>query len=201
MRWREVLNEGDYGSLIDPFNGAEDISLQVIKTPLDPDQTFSDDPLRMMRAIRFASQLEFTIEENTWQGIINNIQRIQIISQERITDELNKISGGKTPSVGFDLLIKVDYYILFSAQMVELAGAEYKDGMGHKDNFYHTLQVLDNIAIHPMICGCAGRLSCMILPSRPPKNLKKDMAGLFMDTKWWVEEWCLKFLPNSTSAR
>ncbi|HEX5025146.1 MAG TPA: HD domain-containing protein [Agriterribacter sp.] len=142
------LNEGDYGSLIDPFNGAEDISLQVIKTPLDPDQTFSDDPLRMMRAIRFACQLQFTIADNTWQGIKNNIQRIHIISQERITEELNKILGSKKPSVGLDLLYKAGLMHLIFPQMVDLAGAEYKDGMGHKDNFYHTLQVVDNIALH-----------------------------------------------------
>jgi tRNA nucleotidyltransferase/poly(A) polymerase len=141
------LNENDYGALLDPFNGMEDIRNKVIRTPLDPDQTFSDDPLRMMRAIRFATQLQFDIAEDTWQGIKNNKGRISIISQERITDELNKILMSPRPSIGFDLLYKSGLLHIIFPQMVELAGAEYKDGMGHKDNFYHTLQVVDNIAL------------------------------------------------------
>lgn len=141
------LNENDFGALLDPFNGIEDIRNKVIRTPLDPDQTFSDDPLRMMRAIRFATQLQFDIAEDTWQGIKNNNGRITIISQERITDELNKILMSPRPSVGFDLLYKSGLLHIIFPQMVELAGAEYKDGMGHKDNFYHTLQVVDNIAL------------------------------------------------------
>nr|HPH32793.1 HD domain-containing protein [Chitinophagaceae bacterium] len=110
--------------------------------------TFSDDPLRMMRGIRFATQLGFRIEEKTWQGIIDNAHRIRIISQERITDELNKIILAPKPSIGFDLLYKSGLLQLIFPPMVELAGAEYKDGMGHKDNFYHTLQVLDNLSVH-----------------------------------------------------
>ncbi|MBN8861066.1 MAG: HD domain-containing protein [Sphingobacteriales bacterium] len=141
------LNGNDYGALLDPFNGIEDIRNKVIRTPLDPDQTFSDDPLRMMRAIRFATQLQFDIAEDTWQGIKNNNGRITIISQERITDELNKILMSPRPSIGFDLLYKSGLLHIIFPQMVELAGAEYKDGMGHKDNFYHTLQVTDNIAM------------------------------------------------------
>lgn len=142
------LNEKDYGALLDPFNGVNDINNKVLKTPLDPDQTFSDDPLRMMRAIRFASQLQFTIEDNTWKGIKFNHERIHIISQERITDELNKILLSPKPSIGFDLLYKAGLLHTIFPQMVDLAGAEYKDGMGHKDNFYHTLQVIDNICAH-----------------------------------------------------
>ncbi|NDE78354.1 MAG: HD domain-containing protein, partial [Chitinophagaceae bacterium] len=115
-------------------------------TPTDPDRTFSDDPLRMMRAIRFAAQLGFTIEEKTWQGIVNNAHRISIITQERITEELNKMILAPIPSVGFDLLYKAGLLKLIFPQLVELAGAEYKDGHGHKDNFYHTLQVLDNLS-------------------------------------------------------
>ncbi len=115
---------------------------------MEPAQTFSDDPLRMMRAIRFASQLNFTIEGATWQGIVDNAERINIISQERITDELNKIVLSAKPSIGFDLLYKSGLLQLIFPQMVELAGAEYKDGHGHKDNFYHTLQVLDNISVN-----------------------------------------------------
>ncbi|HRO47748.1 HD domain-containing protein [Agriterribacter sp.] len=142
------LNKDDYGQLIDPFGGIADIKNKVIKTPLDPAQTFSDDPLRMMRAIRFAAQLQFIIDDNTWQGIRENVERIQIVSQERITDELNKILMSEKPSVGLDLLYKSGLMHRVFPQMVDLAGAEYKDGLGHKDNFYHTLQVVDNISEH-----------------------------------------------------
>ncbi|HRQ50199.1 MAG TPA: HD domain-containing protein [Agriterribacter sp.] len=142
------LNEDNYGALIDPFGGVADIKNKVIKTPLDPVQTFSDDPLRMMRAIRFSAQLQFTIDDHTWQGIRDNVDRIDIISQERITDELNKILMSEKPSVGLDLLYRSGLMHRIFPQMVDLAGAEYKDGMGHKDNFYHTLQVVDNISAH-----------------------------------------------------
>ncbi len=141
------LNKDNYGKLVDPFDGLKDLKNKIIRTPLEPSQTFSDDPLRMMRGIRFATQLGFTIEETTWQGIIDNAHRIKIISQERITDELNKIIASVKPSLGFDLLYKSGLLQLIFPPMVELAGAEYKDGVGHKDNFYHTLQVLDNLAV------------------------------------------------------
>jgi len=140
------LNEEDYGRLIDPFNGREDLERRLIRTPLDPLQTFSDDPLRMMRAIRFATQLNFTIGESTFQAIKTDAPRISIVSQERITDELNKIILSAKPSIGFDLLYKSGLLNIIFPQMVDLVGAEYVDGMGHKDNFYHTLQVLDNIS-------------------------------------------------------
>lgn len=140
------LNKGNYGKFIDPFNGLKDIEDKIIRTPLDPILTFNDDPLRMMRAIRFATQLDFIIEKKTWQGIKDSEGRIKIISQERITDELNKIIASPKPSIGFDLLYKSGLLQIIFPQMVELAGAEYKDGIGHKDNFYHTLQVLDNLS-------------------------------------------------------
>lgn len=140
------LNKDDHGKLIDPFNGLNDIKKKIIRTPLDPLQTFSDDPLRMMRAIRFATQLGFTIEEKTFQAIKDDADRISIVSQERITDELIKIVDSPKPSVGFDLLYKSGLLHIIFPQMVDLAGAEYKDGIGHKDNFYHTLKVLDNVA-------------------------------------------------------
>lgn len=142
------LNKADYGELIDPFGGMDDLNNQIIRTPLAPASTFSDDPLRMMRAIRFATQLGFTIEANTWQGICENAGRISIISQERITDELNKIILAPKPSTGFDMLYRSGLLQLIFPAMTELAGAEYIDGYGHKDNFYHTLQVLDNLARH-----------------------------------------------------
>lgn len=140
------LNIKDHGKLIDPFDGLTDIENKIIRTPLDPLQTFSDDPLRMMRAIRFATQLGFSIEERTLQAIIDDAHRIRIISQERITEELNKILAAPKPSVGFDLLYRTGLLHIIFPQMVDLAGAEYKDGHGHKDNFYHTLQVIDNVA-------------------------------------------------------
>lgn len=140
------LNDENYGSLLDPFNGIRDLENKIIQTPQDPLQTFSDDPLRMMRAIRFASQLNFTIEPQTYRAIGNNAERIKIISQERITEELNKILMCKKPSIGFDLLYKTELLSIIFPQMVDLAGAEYMEGYGHKDNFYHTLQVVDNIS-------------------------------------------------------
>jgi putative nucleotidyltransferase with HDIG domain len=140
------LGKEKFGELIDPFSGLDDLASRIIRTPLEPSQTFSDDPLRMMRAIRFATQLHFTIDPHTWQGIHESRERIRIISQERITDELNKIISAPKPSVGFDLLYQSGLLEVIFPQLVDLAGAEYKDGVGHKDNFYHTLQVLDNLS-------------------------------------------------------
>jgi putative nucleotidyltransferase with HDIG domain len=140
------LNKADYGQLVDPFNGITHLQEQNIQTPLAPAQTFSDDPLRMMRAIRFATQLKFTIHPQTLAAIGENAERIRIVSGERIADELNKILMSDKPSIGFDLLYKTGLLKIIFPQMVDLAGAEYIEGMGHKDNFYHTIQVVDNIA-------------------------------------------------------
>jgi poly(A) polymerase len=139
------LNKDDYGELLDSFNGVEDLQNKIIRTPLEPEKTFSDDPLRMLRAIRFATQLGFTIEPVTYQGIKEQAKRITIVSAERVADELNKIVLAQKPSVGFDLLYQTGLLQIIFPEMVALAGAEYIDGKGHKDNFYHTLQVLDNI--------------------------------------------------------
>ena len=139
------LNQNNFGDLIDPFQGIADLKNKIIKTPLQPEATFSDDPLRMMRAIRFAAQLNFEIEENTLAAIASMAKRIKIVSGERIAEELNKILLTKKPSVGFDLLYKTGLLQIIFPQMTALAGAEYIDGKGHKDNFYHTLQVVDNI--------------------------------------------------------
>jgi poly(A) polymerase len=140
------LNKEDFGTLVDPFSGVDDLKQQLIRTPLDPDQTFSDDPLRMMRAIRFAAQLGFRIYPETLEAISRNAERIRIISQERVTDELNKIIMSKKPSIGFKLLYDSGLLNIIFPKMVDLAGAEFIEGRGHKDNFYHTLQVLDNVA-------------------------------------------------------
>lgn len=140
------LNKDDFGRLVDPFGGIKHLEEKIIITPLEPEQTFSDDPLRMMRAIRFATQLNFTIAGETLLAITEQAERIRIISQERIADELNKIILSPQPSIGFDLLYKTGLLKIIFPKMVALAGAEYIDGHGHKDNFYHTLQVLDNVA-------------------------------------------------------
>ena len=142
------LNKEDFGRLIDPFNGIKHLEEQIIRTPLDPDITFSDDPLRMMRAIRFASQLRFVIEDETFEAIVRNTDRINIISKERIAEELNKIILSSKPSIGFKLLDKSGLLSLFFPELVALKGVDTRDGKGHKDNFNHTLQVLDNLAKH-----------------------------------------------------
>lgn len=139
------LNEGDYGQLLDPFHGLEDLKAGVIRTPTDPDITFSDDPLRMMRAVRFANQLNFYIQEETWEALKRNCLRIEIISAERITEELNKILRCKKPSYGFVMLDECGILPIIFPEFVRLKGAEEKEGIGHKDNFSHTLQVLDNL--------------------------------------------------------
>ena len=139
------LNKHDYGKLIDPFKGVDDLHAGIIRTPLDPGITYSDDPLRMMRAIRFASQLRFTIEPDSLAAIGQYKERIRIISKERISDELNKIILSKQPSIGFKLLFDTGLLPIIFPQMALLHGVEVIQGKGHKDNFYHTLQVLDNI--------------------------------------------------------
>lgn len=139
------LNEEDYGQLIDPFDGIGDLERQIIRTPLEPEKTFSDDPLRMLRAIRFATQLGFTIEPKTLQGIAQNAERIRIVSQERITTELEKILKAPKPSIGFKLLFDTGLLALIFPELTALHGVEDRDGRGHKDNFYHTLEVLDNV--------------------------------------------------------
>jgi putative nucleotidyltransferase with HDIG domain len=139
------LNKNNYGEFLDPFGGLKDMEAKVIRTPLEPGVTYSDDPLRMMRAIRFASQLGYSIEKNSLEAIATNKERIRIISKERITDELNKIILSPVPSVGFKLLFDTGLLHLIFPQMVLLHGIDYIRGKGHKDNFYHTLQVLDNI--------------------------------------------------------
>ncbi len=139
------LNKKTFGELIDPFDGLADIDTGVIRTPLDPDITFSDDPLRMMRAIRFATQLNFYIQPETLASIARNKDRISIISQERITTELNKIILAKKPSIGFRLLEETGLLAIILPEMQKLKGVQTVDDKSHKDNFYHTLQVLDNI--------------------------------------------------------
>jgi putative nucleotidyltransferase with HDIG domain len=141
-----ALHPDSFGELLDPFNGVQDLERKLIKTPLDPVETFSDDPLRMLRAIRFATQLNFKIDDKAIEAIKRNVDRIDIISQERITDELNKIILSAKPSIGFNYLFDTGLLHRIFPQMTALYGVEIINGKGHKDNFYHTLQVLDNIS-------------------------------------------------------
>jgi putative nucleotidyltransferase with HDIG domain len=140
------LNKEDFGALLDPFDGMKDLENKIIRTPLEPGITFSDDPLRMMRAIRFASQLEFTIHPETFSGIQAHAERIRIISSERISEELNQIILSRKPSAGFKLLDEAGLLRIIFPDFCNLKGVEVIEGKGHKDNFYHTLEVLDNIS-------------------------------------------------------
>ncbi len=141
------LNKADYGVLLDPFGGIRDLQHRVIRTPLDPDITFNDDPLRMLRAVRFASQLSFDIDPVTFAGIQAMAKRLDIISKERILDELNKIILSPIPSTGFALLFESGLLATFFPEMVKLHGVQEVENYRHKDNFWHTLQVLDNVAM------------------------------------------------------
>jgi poly(A) polymerase len=140
------LNRQHFGRLVDHFKGTKDLERGIIRTPLDPDITYSDDPLRMMRAIRFASQLNFGIEQKSLDSITRNAERIKIISKERVADELNKIVLSPVPSVGFKILFNTGLLHLIFPEMAALHGVDTVDGKSHKDNFYHTLQVLDNLS-------------------------------------------------------
>lgn len=140
------LNKETYGALVDPFGGIQHVKEKLIKTPLDPNLTFSDDPLRMMRAIRFAAQFNFDIEADTFEAIAKNVDRLSIVSMERVIVELNKIILSPVPSYGFKLLFQCGLLKKFFPEMVALHGVEYQDNKAHKDNFFHTLQVLDNVS-------------------------------------------------------
>jgi poly(A) polymerase len=140
------LNKETFGELVDPFGGVQHVKERLIKTPLDPNITFSDDPLRMMRAIRFAAQLNFDIEADTFEAITKNTERLSIVSMERVIVELNKIIVSPVPSYGFKLLFQCGLLKHFFPEMIALHGVEYQDNKAHKDNFFHTLQVLDNVS-------------------------------------------------------
>ena len=140
------LNKSNFGKLIDPFSGQKDLEKKIIRTPLNPDITYSDDPLRMMRAIRFATQLDYIIEKKSYESIKQNAERLNIVSAERIMDEFNKIMLCKKPSIGINLLFETGLLHQFFPEACNLQGIDIKNGHAHKDNFYHTLKVLDNIS-------------------------------------------------------
>ncbi len=162
------LNRQRYGELVDPFGGMEDMREKTIRTPLDPDITFSDDPLRMMRCIRFATQLNFYIDDDTFESLCRNKERISIISRERIADELNKILLSPVPSKGLIDLDRSGLLQLIFPELVALQGVETRNGRAHKDNFYHTLEVLDNISKKTDNLWLRWAACFTTLPSRQP---------------------------------
>ena len=173
------LNSSDFGKILDPFNGFDDIKNGVIKTPLNPNKTYSDDPLRMLRAVRFASQLNFKIEKKSLNSIFENKDRIEIISKERVVDEINKIISTKKPSVGFRILEQTGLLKNILPEIQNLKGIEEIEGFKHKDNFYHTLEVLDNI------CESTNNLwlrwSALLhdIGKAPTKKIVKDVGWTF----------------------
>jgi tRNA nucleotidyltransferase/poly(A) polymerase len=183
------LNKSDFGQLLDPFDGVSDLRRKIVKTPLEPGITFSDDPLRMMRAVRFATQLNFDIHPDTFDALLSMKDRISIISKERITEELNKIILSKVPSYGFKLLDSCGLLQLIFPEFCLLKGVETEEGKGHKDNFYHTLQVLDNVAkkSDDLWTRWAAILHDIAKPATKRFDKKKD--GLFMGMRSWALKW------------
>ena len=173
------LNEEDFGELVDPFEGMKDLQSQVIKTPLNPDITYSDDPLRMMRAIRFATQLGFQIEENSLVAITKNTARLEIITKERIVDELHKILASKKPSIGFLLLEKTNLLSQILPELIALKGVEEVEGQKHKDNFYHTLEVVDNIALNTNDVWLRWAALLHDIGKAPTKKFSKKVGWTF----------------------
>lgn len=169
------MNKSNYGDLLDPFGGIKDIEEKTIRTPLDPQITFSDDPLRMMRAIRFATQLGFRVDQTAFEAIKANKERLKIISKERIADELNKIVLSPKPSIGFKLLYNTGLLETFFPEFCQLKGVDKKEGKGHKDNFNHTLEVLDNLALNSTNLWL--RWAALLHDIAKPKT-KKYIAGL-----------------------
>lgn len=173
------LNKEDFGLLLDPFGGISDMESKILKTPLDPEVTYSDDPLRMMRAIRFATQLNFTIEKESLDAIAKNVERIEIITKERIVDELHKIMLSKTPSTGFLLLEKTGLLHRILPELTDLKGIDEQEGQKHKDNFYHTLEVVDNISQHTQDLWLRWAALLHDIGKAPTKKFHKKIGWTF----------------------
>lgn len=178
------LNEEDFGQILDPFGGLEHLEKKIIKTPLDPGKTFSDDPLRMLRAVRFANQLGFVIDKNTLKGIADNRQRIHIISKERIATELEKILRTANPSVGFNLLFDTGLLQLILPEVSALQGVEDRNGKAHKDNFYHTLEVLDNLCRRSNNIWLRWAALLHDIAKPPTKRFHPDTGWTFHGHEW-----------------
>lgn len=173
------LNKETFGDLVDPFNGLKDLEAKTIRTPLEPETTFSDDPLRMMRAIRFATQLNFTINEESFSAIKAHAQRIEIITKERVSTELNKMILADVPSRGFKLLNSSGLLDHIFPEMAALRGVEIKNGQGHKDNFYHTIQVLDNLSEHTDDLWLRWSAILHDIAKPPTKRFNQDVGWTF----------------------
>jgi putative nucleotidyltransferase with HDIG domain len=190
------LSEANFGELLDPFNGTVDLEKGILRTPLDPDITYSDDPLRMMRAIRFASQLNFKIEENSLAAISKNAERLEIITRERIVDELNKIMSSKKPSVGFLLLEETKLLQLIIPELIDLKGVEEVEGQKHKDNFYHTLEVVDNISEHTEDVWLRWAALLHDIGKAPTKKFSKKVGWTFHSHEFVGSKMVYKLFKN-----
>lgn len=192
------LQKEDYGSLIDPFGGLDDLRDKIIKTPLDPRKTFTDDPLRMIRAIRFATQLQFTIHRDSFASIKQHADRLHIVSQERITAELQKIMASEKPSLGFYLLEESGLLQKILPELSALKGAETMEGKGHKENFSHTMEVLDNVAKESNNLWLRWAALLHDIGKPATKHFDKKTGWTFHGHDFVEAKWSLPFFVNSS---
>ena len=190
------LNEANFGELLDPFNGIDDLGNGILRTPLNPDITYSDDPLRMMRAIRFASQLNFKIEKKSLAAITKNSERLEIITRERILDELNKVMSCEKPSIGFLLLEETKLLAQIIPELIDLKGVEEVEGQKHKDNFYHTLEVVDNISKNTEDVWLRWAALLHDIGKAPTKKFSKKVGWTFHSHEFVGSKMVYKLFKN-----